>query len=112
MWRQFGTTQHWDISRADAGSGGCAPADSANQIASGAIQAGEVEQSNTLVPYDGGSFRHLLHSAVHAANKGTTGVFPFFGCKSVEGGVSRLNYPGVRLFILHRFYSGSIYGEP
>ncbi|MDE4907026.1 hypothetical protein L0665_00080 [Methanogenium marinum] len=73
IWRQCGTTQLPDVSNAGAGPGVCAQGFSANQIASGAIQAEKFEQSNILARYDGGSFRHLLHSAVHAANKGITG---------------------------------------
>ena len=71
--RKNETPQLPDVSHADAGLGACAQGFSANQIASGAIQAEEFEQSNILAPYDGGTLRHLLHPAVHAANKGTPG---------------------------------------
>jgi hypothetical protein len=72
--RKNETPQHGDVSHTSAGSGECALADSASQIASGAILAGEVEQSAIISRYDGGTFRHLLHSAVHAANVGASHV--------------------------------------
>ncbi|KAF1073361.1 hypothetical protein MKMG_02179 [Methanogenium sp. MK-MG] len=72
--RKNETPQHLDVSHTDAGSGGCALADSSSKIASDAILAGEVEQSNILARYDGGTSHSLLHPAVHAANVGASRV--------------------------------------
>jgi hypothetical protein len=57
------TPLHPDEPHPDDDPGECALRDSANQIASGKFSAQKSEQSDIIVLYDSGTFRHLLQSA-------------------------------------------------
>jgi hypothetical protein len=70
--RQSLTPQHLVDSPADEGSGGCARRDTANQIASCAISAGNGNKSSVVAFKDSGTCRQVVQSAVHAANKVTS----------------------------------------